>query len=92
MIDALRSRKKSVCGRAAAAHGGRESSRGDQLAFQMSQDRDLRERRFFEVVVHFDRRIHGGPFADYGDRFDTEAVHALSLKTYTPEQWQALQQ
>ncbi len=31
-------------------------------------------------------------YAALGDRFDTEAVHALSLKTYTPEQWQALQQ
>ena len=30
-------------------------------------------------------------YAALGDRFDTEAVHALSLKTYTPEQWQALQ-
>jgi acid stress-induced BolA-like protein IbaG/YrbA len=29
-------------------------------------------------------------YAALGDRFDTEAVHALSLKTYTPEQWQAL--
>lgn len=31
-------------------------------------------------------------YAALGDRFDTEAVHALSLKTYTPVQWQALQQ
>jgi acid stress-induced BolA-like protein IbaG/YrbA len=31
-------------------------------------------------------------YAALGDRFDTEAVHALSLKTYTPEQWQTLQQ
>jgi acid stress-induced BolA-like protein IbaG/YrbA len=30
-------------------------------------------------------------YAALGNRFDTEAVHALSLKTYTPEQWQALQ-
>ena len=30
-------------------------------------------------------------YSALGDRFDTEAVHALSLKTYTPEQWQALQ-
>ncbi len=30
-------------------------------------------------------------YAALGRRFDTEAVHALSLKTYTPEQWQALQ-
>lgn len=29
-------------------------------------------------------------YAALGDRFDTEAVHALSLKTYTPEQWQSL--
>ena len=30
-------------------------------------------------------------YAALGSRFDTEAVHALSLKTYTPEQWQVLQ-
>jgi acid stress-induced BolA-like protein IbaG/YrbA len=24
-----------------------------------------------------------------GDSFDTEALHALSLKTYTPSQWEA---
>ncbi len=30
-------------------------------------------------------------YAALGDRFDTETVHAMSLKTYTPEQWQALQ-
>ena len=26
-----------------------------------------------------------------GDRFDTEVLHALSIKTYTPQQWQQLQ-
>lgn len=25
-----------------------------------------------------------------GDRFQTEAVHALTLKTYTPEEWHQL--
>ena len=30
-------------------------------------------------------------YAALGDRFDTEAVHALSLKTLTLEQWQAQQ-
>lgn len=30
-------------------------------------------------------------YAALGDRFDTEVVHALSLKTYTLEQWQSLQ-
>lgn len=30
-------------------------------------------------------------YAALGRRFDTEAVHALSLKTYTPEQWRVLQ-
>ena len=30
-------------------------------------------------------------YAALGSSFDTEVVHALSLKTYTPEQWQALQ-
>ena len=34
---------------------------------------------------------HRMVYAALGDRFDTEAVHALSLKTYTPEQWKALQ-
>ena len=29
-------------------------------------------------------------YATLGDRFDTEAVHALALKTYTPDQWRAL--
>ena len=29
-------------------------------------------------------------YAALGNRFDTDVVHALSLKTYTPEQWQAL--
>lgn len=28
-------------------------------------------------------------YAALGDSFDTEAVHALSLRTFTPEQWQA---
>ncbi len=34
---------------------------------------------------------HRMVYAALGRSFDTEAVHALSLKTYTPEQWQALQ-
>ena len=29
-------------------------------------------------------------YAALGNRFDTEAVHALSIKTYTPRQWEAL--
>ena len=33
---------------------------------------------------------HRMVYAALGDRFDTEAVHALSLKTYTPRQWDAL--
>jgi acid stress-induced BolA-like protein IbaG/YrbA len=33
---------------------------------------------------------HRMVYAALGDRFDTEAVHALTLKTYTPGQWQAL--
>ena len=33
---------------------------------------------------------HRMVYSALGDRFDTEVVHALSLKTYTPEQWQAL--
>ena len=55
-------------------------------------------RHFSAVVVSqaFDGKNmiarHRLVYAALGDRFDTEAVHALSLKTYTPEQWQALQQ
>ena len=26
-------------------------------------------------------------YGTLGDRFDTELLHALSIKTYTPEQW-----
>ena len=32
---------------------------------------------------------HRMVYAALGDSFATEAVHALSLKTYTPQQWQA---
>ncbi len=55
-------------------------------------------RHFSAVVVSqaFDGKNmiaqHRLVYAALGDRLDTEAVHALSLKTYTPEQWQALQQ
>ncbi len=55
-------------------------------------------RHFSAVVVSevFDGKNmiaqHRLVYAALGDRFDTEAVHALSLKTYTPQQWQALQQ
>ncbi|NKC16162.1 MAG: BolA/IbaG family iron-sulfur metabolism protein [Gammaproteobacteria bacterium] len=31
------------------------------------------------------RQVYGA----LGDSFDTEAVHALSLRTFTPEQWKA---
>jgi acid stress-induced BolA-like protein IbaG/YrbA len=30
---------------------------------------------------------HRQVYAALGDSFDTEALHALSLRTYTPEQW-----
>ena len=33
---------------------------------------------------------HRAVYATLGDRFDTEAVHALSMNTYTPEQWARL--
>ena len=33
---------------------------------------------------------HRAVYATLGDRFDTEAVHALSINTYTPEQWERL--
>ena len=34
---------------------------------------------------------HRAVYATLGDRFDTEAVHALSINTYTPAQWARLQ-
>ena len=54
--------------------------------------------RHFEAVV-VSRAFEGKPmlkqhrlvYAALGDRFDTEAVHALSIKTYTPRQWEELQ-
>ena len=53
--------------------------------------------RHFSAVVVSDSFAGKNPIAQHrmvysalGDRFDTEVVHALSLKTYTPEQWQAL--
>ncbi len=54
-------------------------------------------RHFSAVVVSsaFDGKNmiaqHLMVYAALGRRFDTDAVHALSLKTYTPDQWQALQ-
>lgn len=54
--------------------------------------------RHFEAVV-VSHAFEGVPmlkqhrlvYAALGDRFDTEAVHALSIKTFTPAQWEALQ-
>ena len=54
--------------------------------------------RHFEAVV-VSRAFEGKPmlkqhrlvYAALGDRFDTEVVHALSIKTYTPRQWEELQ-
>ena len=54
--------------------------------------------RHFEAVV-VSSAFEGKPvlkqhrlvYAALGDRFDTEAVHALSLKTYTPRQWENLE-
>lgn len=50
----------------------------------------------FEAVVVSDDfagksmlQQHRLVYAALGDSFATEAVHALSLRTYTPEQWQA---
>jgi len=33
---------------------------------------------------------HRMVYATLGDRFDTDTLHALSLKTYTPQQWHEL--
>lgn len=34
---------------------------------------------------------HRMVYATLGDRFDTEVLHALALKTFTPTEWQARQ-
>lgn len=54
--------------------------------------------RHFEAVVvssAFEGKSvlkqHRLVYAALGDRFDTEAVHALSIKTYTPRQWENLE-
>ena len=54
--------------------------------------------RHFEAIV-VSEAFEGKPmlkqhrlvYAALGDRFDTEAVHALSIRTYTPRQWEELQ-
>ncbi len=53
--------------------------------------------RHFEAVVvsaAFDGKPtlarHRMVYSTLGDRFDTDALHALSLKTYTPAQWREL--
>lgn len=55
--------------------------------------------RHFEAVVISDRfaskntlQRHRMVYGALGDRFDTEAVHALSIKTYTREAWDKLQE
>ena len=30
-------------------------------------------------------------YQSLGDRFDSELLHALSIKTYTPQEWERLQ-
>ena len=34
---------------------------------------------------------HRMVYATLGDRFDTDTLHALAIKTYTPQQWSQLQ-
>lgn len=53
--------------------------------------------RHFDAVV-ISAAFEGKPtlarhrmvYATLGDRFDTDALHALALKTYTPAQWRDL--
>lgn len=52
--------------------------------------------RHFEAVVVNDvftgktmLQQHRMVYTALGDSFDTEALHALALKTYTADQWQA---
>ena len=53
--------------------------------------------RHFEAVVVTEAfagknmlQQHRMVYAALGDSFDTEAVHALAIKTYTPAQWEQL--
>jgi len=53
--------------------------------------------RHFEAVVVSEAfrgkptlRQHRMVYGTLGDRFDSDALHALSIKTYTPEQWEQL--
>jgi acid stress-induced BolA-like protein IbaG/YrbA len=53
--------------------------------------------RHFEAVVVSEAfrgkpsiRQHRMVYGTLGDRFDSDALHALSIKTYTPEQWERL--
>ncbi len=53
--------------------------------------------RHFDAVVicdHFSGKSmleqHRMVYAALGDRFDTDAVHALSIKTYTRDEWERL--
>ena len=54
--------------------------------------------RHFEAVVISDQfagknmlQQHRMVYAALGDRFDTDAVHALSIKTYNRKDWDSLQ-
>lgn len=53
--------------------------------------------RHFEALVVSDAFVakptlarHRMVYATLGDRFDTEVLHALSVKTYTVQQWRKL--
>ena len=53
--------------------------------------------RHFEALVVSDGFVakptlarHRMVYGTLGDRFDTEVLHALSLKTYTVQQWREL--
>ncbi len=54
--------------------------------------------RHFEAIVISDQfadkntlQRHRMVYAALGDRFDTDAVHALSIKTYSRKDWESLQ-
>ena len=51
--------------------------------------------RHFEAIVVSDSfagksmiQQHRLVYATLGERFDTEMVHALSIRTYTPQEWE----
>ena len=68
-----------------------------EQGLEQSEVRVSGDGRHFDAVVICDAfsgksmlEQHRMVYAVLGDRFDTDAVHALSIKTYTREEWDRL--